>query len=90
MTSPGTFTELHRHLQGLLYVEQESYGRLYFRYYDPRVLRGFLPTCTEAEATEFFGPITRFLVEDEAPGQFLQFVPRQGGVARQQVAVTRG
>jgi hypothetical protein len=90
LTSRQPFPEVRRHLQGLLTVEQESYGPLYFRYYDPRVLRVFLPTCTEAETVEFFGPITRFLVEDEAPGKFLQFVPRQGGVARQQVVLARG
>jgi predicted component of type VI protein secretion system len=90
LTSSRPFSEVRRHLQSLLQVEQESFGRLYFRYYDPRVLRVFLPTCTEAEAVEFFGPVTRFVVEDETPGQYLQFMPRPAGVARQPLAVLRG
>lgn len=36
--------------------------KLVFRYYDPRVLGQFLPTCTFAEAQRVFGPCTRFLL----------------------------
>ncbi|KIH82848.1 hypothetical protein UCMB321_3303 [Pseudomonas batumici] len=34
-----------------------------FRYYDPRVLSVFLPTCTDEEFTKFLGPLNRLLVE---------------------------
>ena len=36
---------------------------MYFRFYDPRVLRIYLPTCTLEESRVFFGPIDGFLVE---------------------------
>ena len=38
---------------------------LYFRYYDPRVLRVFLPTCTPAQLKHMFGPADAFLAENE-------------------------
>ena len=31
---------------------------LYFRFYDPRVLESFLPTCSEEQLDEFFGSLT--------------------------------
>lgn len=36
-----------------------------FRYYDPRVLRIFLPTCERFELSQIFGPASCFVVEDE-------------------------
>ena len=41
---------------------------LYFRYYDPRVLRVYLPTCDADELRTLFGPISRLLCEDEEGG----------------------
>ena len=58
---------LWTHLRGVFDVTDEDDGRFFFRFYDPRVLRAYLPTCTPAEAEEFFGPIRRILVEGERP-----------------------
>lgn len=55
--------ELARHFRRFLLVRDEAGRRLYFRYYDPRVLRAYLPTCTPAELETVFGPVTRFLAE---------------------------
>jgi hypothetical protein len=62
------FTALRRHLRRFLMVEDERKKRMYFRFYDPRVLRAFLPTCTTEEATQFFGPIAYFLIESDQAG----------------------
>lgn len=56
---------LYKHLRRFLIVQTEEGRELYFRYYDPRVLRVFLPTCDEEQLKEFFGPIKAFLAEDE-------------------------
>jgi len=69
-----------RHLRGLFEVEDEDRRSFYFRYYDPRVLRVYLPTCTGEEAKEFFGPIGTILVEGETPGSLLLFEPGPRGV----------
>lgn len=55
--------ELRRHLRRFLRVRDEAGGRMLFRFYDPRVLRAFLPACTAEEAAQLFGPVEAFLVE---------------------------
>jgi hypothetical protein len=68
-----TMTSLRRHLRGLLRVRDESGRKLIFRYYDPRVLRRYLPTCWTEELRTFFGPVRRFLMEDDDPETILEF-----------------
>ncbi len=58
---------LRRHLRRSLMVQDAQGKDMYFRFYDPRVLRVFLPTCTPAELAEFFGPINAFLIESAEP-----------------------
>jgi hypothetical protein len=58
---------------------------MYFRFYDPRVLRSFLPTCTEPECAEFFGPIGRFVMEAEQPGALWSFTRVPRGLQRDAV-----
>ena len=64
-----------------LMIELEG-EEVYFRFYDPRVLRGFLPNCTPGEIREFFGPIREFLMEAADPGTMLHFTPHGPGVAQ--------
>ncbi|MCP4250647.1 MAG: DUF4123 domain-containing protein [bacterium] len=56
---------LREHLGGVFRVTDERDYKFYFRFYDPRVLRVYLPTCTAEEAQQFFGPIRHILVEAE-------------------------
>lgn len=56
---------IYRHLRKFLIVQTEDGKELYFRFYDPRVLRVFLPTCDREQLKEFFGPIDAFIAEDE-------------------------
>lgn len=51
------------HLKKFLRVRTEDKKLLMFRYYDPRVLSVFLPTCTDEEFTKLLGPLSRLLVE---------------------------
>ncbi len=64
---------LHRHLRGFLRVKSERGKSMVFRYYDPRVLRTYLPTCRPTELRTIFGPIRSFVMEDEDPRILLQF-----------------
>ena len=61
------------HFQKILIVKTEENQEIYFRFYDPRVLRIFLPTCDEKQLKEFFGPIEQFICEDEDPEFALVF-----------------
>ena len=52
-----TLQALRRHFRTLLRVRDEQGQVLVFRFYDPRVLRIYLPTCSAAEKKQFYGPI---------------------------------
>jgi hypothetical protein len=67
------FAGVMKHLRRFLTVQNEEGQSLYFRFYDPRVLRTFLPTCTPEESADFFGPISRFVAEGDDLAQPLQF-----------------
>jgi hypothetical protein len=69
--------EIRRHFRHFLMVKTEAGKELYFRFYDPRVLRTFLPTCTPAERQRLFGPVSSFLLEAEEAVIVLEFVPGQ-------------
>ena len=65
-TSRQGFRKLRNHLRALTLVHRRDGTPLYFRYYDPRVLRVFLPTCSPAQLKQMFGPVDAFLAESEA------------------------
>ncbi|HZF50791.1 MAG TPA: DUF4123 domain-containing protein [Polyangiaceae bacterium] len=68
-TSPAPFRDVRAHLQRLLVVKTKEDDRLLqFRFYDPRVLRVFLPTCTVRQTGEIYSDIERFVCEDELGG----------------------
>lgn len=69
----GPIKILYRHLRQFLRARTEGGQTLLFRYYDPRVLRAYLPTCTAEELERFFGPVEAVAVEDEAPDAFYVF-----------------
>jgi hypothetical protein len=71
---------LRAHLRQIFVVQDEEGEEFSFRYYDPRVLRVYLPTCTAEEARDFFGLIRRILVESDQPGVMLSCGPEGSGV----------
>jgi len=76
LTSALPFKDLRRHLRRFLMVELESTGEpVYFRFYDPGVLRTFLPSCAEGQRGEFMGEISSFIAEsrERTPLVFFRF-----------------
>lgn len=73
LRSDTSLKKLRRHLREFLVVRDERGNRLVFRYYDPRVLRVYLPTCTMAELRTVFGPIECFWTDREGRGEVTQF-----------------
>ncbi|HET6229873.1 MAG TPA: DUF4123 domain-containing protein [Longimicrobiaceae bacterium] len=64
----ASLEELRRHFRRFLLVHSPEGEQMYFRYYDPRVLAGFLPLCAGAEALELFGPVTSYgIASQDAP-----------------------
>ncbi len=76
------FKAVRRQLRRFLMIEDEAGKQMYFRFYDPRVLRTFLPTCAPAECAEFFGVISWFVTETEQPGLVRGFSFTSGNLLR--------
>ncbi len=65
VASSRSFREVRRHLRRFLLVYEEAEKRrLYFRFYDPGVLRNFLPVATRFQLESMFREISRFWIED--------------------------
>jgi hypothetical protein len=75
LTSLAPFEVVLAHVRQLLWVQTVEGKRLYFRFYDPRTLRTFLPTLTPAEQQRFLGPIQYYLLEDEVPERLVKWTP---------------
>lgn len=73
MISAASFDDIFKHFRKFLIVKTDEGKELYFRFYDPRVLRIFLPSCDSAQLKEFFGPVTQFFMEDEEPHYGIRF-----------------
>ena len=73
IVSSASQEDMRRHLRKFLFVKTEEGKELYFRYYDPRVLRLILPTFGPQDLKELFGPIQQWIVEDEDPSFMIRF-----------------
>jgi len=76
LTSPAPFAELRRHLRKFLEAKLPSGKVVLFRFYDPRVLRVFLPTCTDEDYVKFLGPTANFVSEGDEKQMALSFSKR--------------
>jgi len=88
-TCAGDFHEIRRHLRHFLQVKLPDGEQVYFRFYDPRVMRIFLPTCIAEEANQFFGPIKRYVLEGEEPDQLLEFTTLGRGAEKRVLSLTQ-
>jgi len=75
--------QLHRHFRRFLTVYDPDGKPLLFRYYDPRVLRVYLPSCDAEELATIFGPIKNYLLEDENPDIALRFSADSGNLRKE-------
>ncbi len=85
--SPADLTAIRQHFRKFLTVHNEAGKPLIFRYYDPRVMRTFLPTCEPGELADFFGPVEGFVMEGEDPAKMLQFALRASALAKNESPV---
>ena len=76
-----SFRHLRRHFRRLLMVETEAGKRLYFRFYDPRVLRAVLPLLTPRQNAQVFAEVDALVCEGESPADVLRFVLPGAGPA---------
>jgi hypothetical protein len=88
LTCDRPFAKVRRYLRKFLLVKNESGRELYFRFYDPRVMRLFLPTCNAAEAAQIFGPIRSYMVEAVEPETLLRFTNSERGIEQQRLPLS--
>ena len=65
LTSSEPLADVWRHVRQHAQVIDPQGKTLFFRFYDPRVMAAFLPTCSKQQLGEFFGPVDFFVAEAE-------------------------
>lgn len=83
----AAFEETYRHFRKFLIVDTEDGQRLYFRFYDPRVLKTFLLSCNRGQVIEFFGPIESFIVEGDTKEEAVRFWQQNGDLKHEVMPV---
>jgi hypothetical protein len=81
LTSGANERALRQHLRSLLTVYGPDGRPLFFRFYDPRVLRAYLRTCVSDELDAVFGPVDRLLLEGEDPRVLVRYELKESGLA---------
>ena len=90
LRSETSLKKLRRHLRQFLIVRDSKGRRMLFRYYDPRVLRVYLPTCVASELRTVFGPIECFWTEGDSPEEIREFSFREPGLEHRSLAIGQG
>jgi len=86
--SGADFQAVRKHFRTFLVVKSPEGKRLYFRYYDPRVLRTYVPTCDAAETKLIFGPLAAYFCEGETPNTLLAFRPGPEAPREESITLT--
>lgn len=76
---------MRQHFRSLFIVYDPDAKPLYFRYYDPRVLRVYLPSCTSQELNTVFGSVEYFLLEDRDAAVALRFANVGGSLVQDKI-----
>ncbi|MBA3805009.1 MAG: DUF4123 domain-containing protein [Acidobacteria bacterium] len=86
-TSTVDLRAMRRHFRTFLIVHDEEGKPLYFRFYDPRVLRVYLPTCNADELKSFFGPVITYTLEDKNSDVMLCIRITAGSVQEERMTI---
>ncbi len=88
--SDADMQKVRRHFRDLLTVRDDKGRILMFRYYDPRVLRAYLPTCLPGELRQLFGPVDMFIVPGDDPETAIVFRLDDGRLSQDLVVLRQG
>jgi hypothetical protein len=83
------FLTMRQHFRQFIVVHDPEGKPLYFRYYDPRVLRVYLPSCNPGELRTLFGPVGSYLIEDENPEIALRFRFQEDALLREELQLAK-
>jgi hypothetical protein len=87
ITSDVSSKVMYKHLRKIFISQDETNQEYFFRFYDPRVIRGFLPSCRPDEINQFFGPIRSIIVEDIEPGMLMAYWRSEGFLVTRRLPV---
>ncbi len=85
VTTQAEFDDVRRHFRRFLMVHSSEGKPLYFRYYDPRVMRDFFPIADAEQIKTMFGPLKAWYGEGLQETEMLRFDVRDGAVVRKSV-----
>lgn len=88
LQSQANLMALRAHFQRLLLVRDQAGRKFNFRFFDPRVLRTYLPTCEPHELRTVFGPVRRFFVEAENGTDLLIYDLKDGALETRMLALS--
>ena len=81
------FESTLRHWRPFVTLHNRSGQPVTFRFWEPRVLRAIVPAMPPREAADFFGPVSRLLVEGDKPEVAVEFTLAPGGVNQRALAI---
>lgn len=79
--------EMRKHFRSLITVYDETGNPMMFRYYDPRVLQSFLPTCEGDETKTFFGEVQLYFAESEDKENLVRFENQDGNLKQSKLNI---
>lgn len=86
---PATSVDLERlatHLREIFVVTDKGGQEFFFRFYDPRVLRAYLSTCTPQDLGALFGPLRALVVETASADGYASYAVGDGGLSTTSIA----
>ena len=78
--SSSPLQDVFRHFSDFFPTTPDDRRKVNLRFYDPRVLRAFLPTCEPQEIDTIFGPVASYLVEAERSDTLLMLSRNASGL----------
>lgn len=89
-TSRQSMNAMRKHFRDLFLVHDEAGVPMHFRFYDPRVMHAFLPTCNAGELRKFFGPIDKYVAEHEDGSGYSAFSIENNELAQSVIKLGKG
>jgi len=86
-TSAGGLDEVSAHLKNFITLYTPGGTPLTFRFWDPRVLRASVPSFLPQEAVDFFGSLTRIVVEGEKTEMAVEYSLGPRGAKQQSLVL---
>jgi hypothetical protein len=86
-TSVEELAEVCAHLKNFVTLFTPGGIPMTYRFWDPRVLRAAAPALLPQEAVDFFGPLTRMIVEGEKPEMAVEYSLGPRGAKQQSVTL---